>query len=323
MFDPAINAAIQRFHSPALDVFFEAVTVLGYSYSLIAVLCALYWTWDKPKVFGMFQLVVYCGLVEHVLKEIFQSPRPFQVDPQHVQVLDYFMRRDLHGSAVSWAIPAQTSYGFPSGHAQVAVCFLGALALQIRRRGMILLAVVLTMLIAFSRLYLGVHFLGDVLGGMLFGGVLLAIYATLVGLSARNSRFPSPELMCILGFAGPIVFYLLLPDREGAQRAMFLLGFTAGYFAERRFVWFSTSGPTRQRFARVACGLVVLACSLVPFDQVLGWAGSDVLLAHPITWTACRYGLIGLAVSWAIPWVFVRTGLATRSETREALGHTG
>jgi len=323
MFDPAVNAAIQRFRSPVLDLLFQAITILGYSYFLIAVLGALYWTWDKRKVFGLFQLVVYCGLVEHILKGVFQHPRPFQVDPAHVQVLDYFMRRELDASGIQWAVPAKTSFSFPSGHAQVAACFLGALAWQIRRRGMIAFAVVMTLLIALSRLYLGVHFLGDVLGGILFGGVLVAIYAAIEGLLGRNSRFPSPELLWGLGFAGPVILYLLTPDGEGAQRTMFLLGLTAGYFAERRLVAFSSGGPAWQRLARMALGLAVIACLLAPFDRALAWLGSDALSTHPITWTACRYGVIGLAVSWAIPWMFVQTRLATGSETRKIPANTG
>ena len=80
------------------------------------------------------------------------------------------------------------AYSFPSGHAMVSTAVYGALAylawsrLRTRRRRMTLVAgtVLLVALIGFSRIYLGVHYLSDVLAGTAGGVFWLAISIALV-----------------------------------------------------------------------------------------------------------------------------------------------
>lgn len=72
--------------------------------------------------------------------------------------------------------PIPSSYSFTSGHATMAVVFYGVLSLLLARRlrgwrrwSLVGLGVILALLIGFSRLYLGVHYPSDVLGGYLLG----------------------------------------------------------------------------------------------------------------------------------------------------------
>jgi undecaprenyl-diphosphatase len=73
--------------------------------------------------------------------------------------------------------PAPSSYSFPSGHALFAVCFFGGLAVLLTHRlnnravqvAVWLLAAVIILLIGSSRVYLGVHYPTDVVGGYAVG----------------------------------------------------------------------------------------------------------------------------------------------------------
>jgi membrane-associated phospholipid phosphatase len=93
-----------------------------------------------------------------VLKIAFHQPRPYWVD--------------LRVKALS----SETSYGIPSGHAMNATAMWGLLATYLRRWWAWLAIVGLIFMISLSRLYLGVHFPGDVLAGWLFGALLLGAF---------------------------------------------------------------------------------------------------------------------------------------------------
>jgi undecaprenyl-diphosphatase len=81
--------------------------------------------------------------------------------------------------------PAPSSYSFPSGHALVATCFFGGVAVLLSHRlrwtlAQILVwaaAVALILLIGVSRIYLGVHYPTDVMGGFAVGTVWVASVA--------------------------------------------------------------------------------------------------------------------------------------------------
>ena len=125
---------------------------------------------------------------------IFGLPRPFFADAR-VACLDpgwdtAAAFRAMGGEGF-FDLPAQAvidafrqkgmSFGFPSGHASGAVALWGGLAVVFRKRALAWLAPFLVALVAFTRLYLGVHFLADVLGGILLGGLVLFAAWRLIG----------------------------------------------------------------------------------------------------------------------------------------------
>ncbi|ELR98104.1 phosphatase PAP2 family protein [Gloeocapsa sp. PCC 73106] len=81
-----------------------------------------------------------------------------------------------------WVLPTQpTDYSYPSGHSMSAISFYGLLAvytsvflsIPIIITGAI--ASVISMLVGFSRMYLGVHWASDVLGGWIAGSIWLSV----------------------------------------------------------------------------------------------------------------------------------------------------
>jgi undecaprenyl-diphosphatase len=100
---------------------------------------------------------------------------------------DHFMRARPPGELVFH----ETSFGYGRGHATLALTFYGAWALYAwrselpppARAGILTAAVVLILAIGWSRLALGAHYLTDVLGGYLLGGMFVCIVAVV----ARNA----------------------------------------------------------------------------------------------------------------------------------------
>lgn len=122
-----------------------------------------------------FLLTVFGGMLLNVLlKSIFQRARPHFADP----------------------ILTLNSPSFPSGHTMTATVFYGTLcAIVISRvqdwkcRALwVMVALVLIGLVGFSRIYLGVHYLSDVLGAVAEGVAWLALCLTATDTLRRRSR---------------------------------------------------------------------------------------------------------------------------------------
>jgi membrane-associated phospholipid phosphatase len=99
------------------------------------------------------------------------------------ELLNLVLKLSFHRSRPEVAFVHLDTYSFPSGHAMISTAAYGALAylawgpLRTPRRRLIVVAgtVVLVALIGFSRLYLGVHYLSDVLAGVAGGAFWLAV----------------------------------------------------------------------------------------------------------------------------------------------------
>lgn len=115
-------------------------------------------------------------------------------------------------------------YSFPSGHASMSVVLYGFLAVLLMqgappawRRSIAFVALLLIGLIAFSRVYLGAHWLTDVLAGLAFGVAWIALLT--IGYLRAN---PQPVPTALL--AGLLVVVMVAADgrhiiRDGAHEA--------------------------------------------------------------------------------------------------------
>lgn len=136
----------------ALNGFWKAITVLGNAGWFWVVLALILIIPRKTRKIGLTALLsmFVCFLVTNVvLKNWIARPRPY-----------------VTVSSIYPLIPKPAEYSFPSGHA--CVSFASAFIyyrMMPRKYG--ISAIVLASLIAFSRLYVGVHYPGDVLGGIL------------------------------------------------------------------------------------------------------------------------------------------------------------
>ncbi|MCX6006714.1 MAG: phosphatase PAP2 family protein [Chloroflexi bacterium] len=149
--------AIQQVHGPVLDNIFRAITFAGEEQFYLVLLPLILWCFDYGFGAVLAILFMISNGVNVTLKDLFQQPRPFDLNP---------------GLKLSEA----TGYGLPSGHAQMSITVWGALAGRLQKKWFWVVAAVIVLLISFSRIYLGVHFPTDVFGGLIIGGILLALY---------------------------------------------------------------------------------------------------------------------------------------------------
>ena len=168
--DAQLNSWLYTHRSPNLTIAFLVLTSLGSTVvaSCITVVVELYLLWRRQTYWvAAVWLSVFGGmLLNKFLKFVFHRPRPHFDDP----------------------ILALTSYSFPSGHTMAATVLYGVLAAllvtKIKRRSfrmlVILAATLLIALVGFSRMYLGAHYLSDVLGAFAEGLAWLSLCLTVV-----------------------------------------------------------------------------------------------------------------------------------------------
>jgi len=138
-----------------LSLPFKLITSLGNEEFYILIMPLLFWCVNSLMGIRAGIMLILSGGIKDFLKVIFHTPRPYWVDPRVK------------------AITTESSFGMPSGHSMDAASIWGSIAASIKRRWGTWLAILLIFLIGLSRLYLGVHFLHDVLSGWLIGGLLL------------------------------------------------------------------------------------------------------------------------------------------------------
>lgn len=151
--DRAVLFFIQEhFHTPFTDAFFPLVTFLGEA-GAVWILIALLFIGRKQErnkgIMLLAALVLTFLLGDCLLKNLIQRPRPFVDMPAEL------------------LIPAPSSYSFPSGHSSSS--FAAAVILYKIRRSWGIVAFCGAGLIAFSRVFLFVHYPTDVLAGTLLG----------------------------------------------------------------------------------------------------------------------------------------------------------
>lgn len=152
------------YHQYVLTSIFKIVTFFG-SFIGIVLICIflIFIIKDLKKLIWLYTTIISSTLINNIVKIIIARPRP---------LLEHLVE--------------ETTYSFPSGHAMATLTFYGAIIFLIwqsniskkLKRIFTFLLMVLIILIGFSRIYLNVHHLSDILGGYLFSIIIinLAIY---------------------------------------------------------------------------------------------------------------------------------------------------
>ncbi|WP_290817289.1 phosphatase PAP2 family protein [Halovivax sp.] len=236
LFDESTNEALRNELPEAVVSFLEVATHLGDGVTLIVFGTLLYWFGGEDDQ-RKRALVIGIGLgalaLSAGMKGIFAAPRP----------------------ELAFTPAEYPGYSFPSAHALGAAAFYGGLAAVAdtgSRFQRYLLAGVVIFLVAFSRLVMGVHYLGDVVVGVVVG---LAFVAVVV-------RSPDPEPGTLFALSGAIAVLAFLLG------STYFVTLTIGASIGALIGWrYTTVRPSNARGA----SLLVLGYLLIPPLIVLRW----------------------------------------------------
>jgi membrane-associated phospholipid phosphatase len=297
---------IQSVQSPPLTLFIKFITALGTEYFYIPVILLIFWCVNEKKGASLGFIIIFSVFINGFFKELLKQPRPFSLEPSVGMVFE-------------------PSYGIPSGHAQLSLCFWLFLAFwpggsRFGKRPALVIrlgAVLLILLIAFTRLYLGVHFPTDILAGWILGGLILGLWFVF--------RTGAAGLLDAGGLRGRMITTAAIALGMNAlfpadhSLGGLFLGFSAGYALTLEYAPFNAaSGAFGVRCLRYALGIA--GCALIYTVLRRTLPGEDSLFSTLPSWGAgspyyalgrfIRYGLLGLWVSAGAPRLFLRLRLA-------------
>lgn len=301
-----------------LELPMKFFTFLGYENFFFLVLPLIYWSLDAGVGLRVALILTTSNYLYSMVKFLFAAPRPYWVSPR------------IH------PFSAETSFGIPSGHAQNAAAIWGIMAAGINKRWAWLTAFVLTFLIGFSRLYLGVHFPHDVLAGWLIGLVLLFVFLRFwqpVGAWLKTKPFSQQVGLAFVVSLFMIATSLLshahldgyafpaewvdnalragsLPEPASIEGiftsagSFFGLAAGAAWIASRG--GYQASGPVEKRALRYVIGLVGIIILWYGLGEV--FPRGETLI--PVILRYIRYALVGFWVTAGAPWLFFHFKLA-------------
>lgn len=271
----------------------------------VAIIVVFYWCIDKRAGQRMGLCFAGATMVTQLIKNTACVYRPWKQDAR------------LHIAPEAEA--TATGYSFPSGHATLGASFYGNLAAYLKKysKWWILPCVLLTLLTAFARNWLGAHTPQDVLVGMLIALAVLLLSKPLLDwadggekrdllvagvglvLSAAMLIFTSvkPYPMDYLPDGSLLVDpWDMVTDCYKAAGAM--MGFCLGWALERHFVGFDAKGEVKTRVIRGVVGVALL----LAVQKGLKLAGNALLDAH---WSGFvqMFGLMVFAIA-AYPALF-------------------
>ncbi|MFA7075377.1 MAG: phosphatase PAP2 family protein [Candidatus Izemoplasmatales bacterium] len=255
-FELVIIRWLQSIRSSFLDSIFEFFTMFGEELVVIGVLGLIYWTINK-RIGERLGITVFISLgLNSILKLIIMRPRPFIVDDSIIN-----LRPETSGG-----------YSMPSGHAQSASTVFFGTYQFFKKRYLLIIAIIITTLVSISRMYIGVHYLTDVIVGSLLG--VIVTYYLYKWLSKKEDLSKIYTLILIASGAFLIVVFIynLIKLNQGsfdsnlfyfnteaiAKMIGTLVGFVVGVKLENKYVNFSNHKNILKNSIRFVLGVVII-----------------------------------------------------------------
>ncbi len=156
----AVLHLLENIRFPLLDELMLLITHLGEETAFLVAALIVFWCVDKYQGYYVLGVGLFGNMANQFLKILCRVPRPWVKDPTL--------------NTLEAAKPEATGYSFPSGHSQTAVGYLGCIAVTQKNKILRAVCIAFMILVPFSRIYVGVHSLSDILVG---SGMALAMVA--------------------------------------------------------------------------------------------------------------------------------------------------
>ena len=263
----------EQIRTETLTLLMTTITIMAESLFIVAILAGLYWCVDKINSKRLAWFVLFNFVGNGMIKNLIQMPRPFDL-----------------GVVKPIRAETATSFSFPSGHTQTATSFWSGAMLVLRTKGMYVMGSCIILLTALSRVYLGVHWPMDVLGGIFFGVIFTLLANKLLG--DKGEIRPAH----VIGVSIVVLLVMIFKvDADLYKGAAALWGMTCGAYIEQKYIQFEAVQNWRIQLKKILIGFGGLVLIYLILSKVL----PAVKIVKMI-----KYALLLLWITAGAPFIF-------------------
>lgn len=245
---------LEKIRNPVLDAFFSVITHIGEETVFLVLALVFFWCVNKREGYYILISGLIGTVINQAAKLLFKIPRPWVRDP------DFTIVESARAEAAG--------YSFPSGHTQNASGTFGAIGRCSKSAPVRIISICVIVLVAFSRMYLGVHTPLDICVSLVIGGILVFGLYPVFSSDERFAKFmPYLVAVSVLITVGLVLYVFLMSDvgvdphnlSSGRKNACTLLGCTLAlvpvYILDRRYIKFETKAAWYAQIIKLAVGL--------------------------------------------------------------------
>ena len=297
---------LESIRNPFFDFIFSLITHLGEETVFLAVAIFIFWCVNKREGYYVLVTGLIGTVINQALKLTFRIDRPWVKDPNF--------------TIVESARAEATGFSFPSGHTQNVAGTFGGIATFAKRRRTKIFFFVIVALVAFSRMYLGVHTPYDVAASLLIASLLLFVLYPIFSDEERFHRaMPYVIAVSALLSLALIIFVNLLPEsgfaadalsnlesgrKNGATLFGCMIGLAVVYPIDRFYVRFTTEGVWYSQLIKLAVGLGIVLGLKAGLKTPLEWSVGLFTDSPEYIARGIRYFLIVIFAGTVWPFCF-------------------
>ncbi len=267
---------VQGFANPFTDAFLTIFNMLSQQYFLVFLVALIYWTIDKRKGEQLAYSLLLTINISCGIKGIFKIPRPYTYEGIRVK-----------------NISTAPGYSFPSADSSAAASVAFTIGSWTKKPVFKWLLAIYVILIGFCRIYFGLHFPTDVLGGFLIG--IIVAYSIKIILDNIKDTFKLNIILVLV----LLLFALWKQEPDYYKTLGLILGAVAGIEIEHKFVNFDNNIPFSKKVFRLILGLIGII--------IIALLTSRFMPEGNIYYVIEKFLLTFFAVG-VYPWIFKKCG---------------
>ncbi|NHJ87410.1 MAG: phosphatase PAP2 family protein [Asgard group archaeon] len=309
-FDQAINEWLQNLFPEWFKYIFIIITYLGNAIIYISLLAIAYWIYRKKDAIIGIYILLTSTFLNFFLKVLIGKPRP----------------------DASIRLVSEEGFSTPSNHAQTSTTVYGWMTFHFKKLWLYIVTPIMIILICFSRVYLGVHFIGDVIIGLLIGAAFLTACIFAVPPLVKWIDSWKTWVKIVVGESYGVVIFLLTyltgmyaewptgDTSNSADIVAALILFPVLIWIESKWVKMKTENiHWHSKLLRVIVGLVVLVGMYFGLSELfdlitLSSLSGNGLYTVEYLLRFIRYGILIIILGLLMPLLFAKVKIFSKEK---------